>query len=63
MRFTPDAFWTMSLPEWRAAVNGFAGRTRRTTPLARSEFEQLLRRFPDRTNQSPSPPLGERGKG
>jgi uncharacterized phage protein (TIGR02216 family) len=49
MRLSPDTFWAMSLPEWRAAVSGFATRNgaRRTAPLARSEFEQLLQRFPD----------------
>jgi uncharacterized phage protein (TIGR02216 family) len=50
MRLSPDTFWAMSLPEWRAAVAGFAQRTgtRRTAPLARSEFDQLMRRYPDR---------------
>ncbi len=49
MGLSPATFWAMSLPEWRAAVNGFATRTgaRRAAPLARAEFEQLMRRFPD----------------
>jgi uncharacterized phage protein (TIGR02216 family) len=49
MRLSPETFWAMSLPEWRAVVAGFAARTgaRRTAPLARAEFEQLMQRFPD----------------
>ena len=52
MRLTPDTFWSMSLGEWRAAVNGFARRTHRTAPLARAEFEQLMQMYPDH------PPFG-----
>jgi hypothetical protein len=48
MRIAPDVFWSMSLGEWRAAVNGFARHTRRAPPLARGEFESLMRMFPDR---------------
>jgi len=47
MRIAPDTFWTMSLGEWRAAVNGFARRSQHTAPLARNEFEQLMMQFPD----------------
>lgn len=47
MRLTPDVFWSMSLAEWRAAVNGFARRSSRAQPLARAEFEQLMKQFPD----------------
>lgn len=48
MRLTPDVFWAMSLVEWRAAVNGYARRGRIVAPLARVEFEQLMRMFPDK---------------
>jgi hypothetical protein len=49
MGLAPDVFWTMSLPEWRAAVDGFAVRrgARRNTSLSRGEFEALMRMFPD----------------
>jgi uncharacterized phage protein (TIGR02216 family) len=50
MRLSPETFWSMSLPEWHATVAGFAARTgaRRTVPLTRSEFEQLMQKYPDR---------------
>jgi hypothetical protein len=49
MGLAPDVFWAMSLPEWRAAVEGFATRrgTRRNTSLSRGEFEALMQIFPD----------------
>jgi hypothetical protein len=48
MRLTPDTFWSMSLIEWRAAVEGFASlHRRRTSSLLRAEFEQMMRMFPD----------------
>lgn len=48
MRLAPEIFWSMSLGEWRAAVNGFTGRHRRTaSPLARREFEAMLQAHPD----------------
>jgi hypothetical protein len=36
-------FWSLSLPEWRALTFP----PRRATPLARSEFDDLMRRYPD----------------
>jgi uncharacterized phage protein (TIGR02216 family) len=47
MRLTPETFWSMSLGEWRAAVNGFARRLQRAPPLARVELERLMRMYPD----------------
>lgn len=49
MGLAPDAFWAMSLSEWRAAIEGFAMRkgARRTTPLSRVEFDHLMRMHPD----------------
>jgi len=41
-------FWSMSLCEWRAAVNGFARRSSRAAPLARADLEQLMQMYPDR---------------
>ena len=42
-RLAPDTFWRMSLPEWRALI----APARRTAPLARAEFEDLMSRYPD----------------
>lgn len=48
MGLAPETFWSMSLGEWRAAVNGFTARHRRTAPpLARAEFEAMLQAHPD----------------
>jgi len=44
MRIPPKIFWAMSLVEWRAAI----ARPRRPAPLARAEFEALMRAHPDR---------------
>lgn len=44
MRIAPKTFWAMSLAEWRAAI----ARPSATAPLARSEFEALMRAHPDR---------------
>ncbi len=45
MRLAPSVFWAMSLVEWRAAL---AGRMpRRAVPLARRDFETMMKRFPD----------------
>ncbi|HEV2651991.1 MAG TPA: phage tail assembly chaperone [Rhizomicrobium sp.] len=40
---TPQTFWALSLPEWRALVTP----PPRAMPLARSEFEQLMLQHPD----------------
>jgi uncharacterized phage protein (TIGR02216 family) len=47
MRLTPDTFWSMSLGEWRAAVNGFARRSSRATPLTRGDLDRLMQLHPD----------------
>lgn len=48
MRIPPDHFWAMSLVEWRACVTGFQSRSgTRAAPLARTEFEALMERYPD----------------
>jgi len=45
MRLSPEIFWAMSIAEWRAAV---AGRMpRRSAPLARGEFERMMKDHPD----------------
>lgn len=47
MRLSPETFWAMSLPEWRAAVAGFTRNHARTSPLSRAEFDAMMTRFPD----------------
>lgn len=44
MRIPPKIFWAMSLVEWRAAI----ARPSANAPLARAEFEELMREHPDR---------------
>ena len=45
MRLEPRAFWAMSLVEWRAAVDGRI--KRRAMPLARADFETMMKEHPD----------------
>lgn len=48
MRLPPDHFWRMSLPEWRACLRGYQNRHgARAAPLARSELDALMERYPD----------------
>jgi hypothetical protein len=52
MGLAPDTFWSMSLPEWRAAVAGFARmRGQRAgaaaDPMRRSELERLMQIYRD----------------
>lgn len=44
MKIPPKTFWAMSLVEWRAAI----AQPRATAPLARAEFDALMREYPDR---------------
>src|SRR6185437_3264412 len=43
LRLSPQTFWSLSLPEWRALT----APKRAASPLARSEFDELMRRYPD----------------
>jgi hypothetical protein len=45
MRLAPAVFWAMSIPEWRAAIA--ARMPRRAMPLARGEFERMMKDHPD----------------
>jgi uncharacterized phage protein (TIGR02216 family) len=42
LRLTPDVFWRLSLPEWRALWDAGGA-----PALQRSDFENLMRRYPD----------------
>lgn len=50
MRFgvTPEAFWRLSLKEWRMLT----APERSAAPLGRPEFEALLARYPDETERT-----------
>ena len=43
LRLTPQTFWSLSLPEWRALTTP----PQRGQPLARAELEQLMLQNPD----------------
>jgi len=44
MRLEPRAFWSLSLAEWHAML------ARPRPALARAELEQLMQRYPDKTD-------------
>lgn len=46
----PDAFWRLSVPEWRALGDGAGDRlglARLVPPMARADLRTLMNRFPD----------------
>ncbi|MCZ8375035.1 MAG: phage tail assembly chaperone [Beijerinckiaceae bacterium] len=45
LRLSPDAFWAMSLPEFRAAALGLFGPP--AFPPDRAALDALMRQFPD----------------
>lgn len=45
LRLPPDAFWAMTPRELAAAIDAVRGA--RPSPLDRSAFNDLLRRYPD----------------
>jgi uncharacterized phage protein (TIGR02216 family) len=44
LALSPATFWALSLPEWRAMLTRLA---RRAPPLARGEFDRMMKEFPD----------------
>lgn len=44
----PSAFWAMTPRELAAALRGHLGLECAPTPLARGDFDSLMRRFPDK---------------
>jgi uncharacterized phage protein (TIGR02216 family) len=46
LRLSPDAFWRMTPRELSCAIATVTGVT--GTPIGRTDFEGLMRRFPDR---------------
>jgi uncharacterized phage protein (TIGR02216 family) len=49
LRLSPEAFWRMTPRELAAAIRAATGRG--GAPLARGDFEQLMKRFPDGRSQ------------
>ena len=47
MGLSPDAFWRMSLDEWRAAVAGRFGARASVPPITRAAMTKLMEQFPD----------------
>lgn len=43
LRLTPQTFWALSLPEWRALTTP----PPRAAPLARADLETLMLQHPD----------------
>jgi uncharacterized phage protein (TIGR02216 family) len=48
LRLAPAHFWSMTPRELAAALRGVFGTSAPTPPLARSDLDALLHRFPDR---------------
>jgi uncharacterized phage protein (TIGR02216 family) len=47
LRLSPDAFWGLTFPEFRAAARGLRGEAGLAEPLPRGAFTALMQRFPD----------------
>ncbi len=47
LKLPPDHFWSMTIPELEAAVNGTFGEGALAGPLVRNELDELMQRFPD----------------
>lgn len=50
LQLSPASFWSMSLPELSAAMQGFGsanGASGRVRPVHRTDLERLMARYPD----------------
>jgi uncharacterized phage protein (TIGR02216 family) len=47
----PADFWAMTITEWNAAVAGFHAAHGIAQPLARADFEHMMRLYPDTTHE------------
>ena len=49
MHYTPNAFWSMSLREWQAAVKGYIDKEYgpQDTPMTKDGLEKMMREYPD----------------
>lgn len=53
LRLSPEAFWSLSIPELKAAIRGLRGGTDRIDPLPRDILAALMTRFPDHPGEAP----------
>ena len=44
---SPRSFWSMTLPEFAAAITGLTGRATVSTAPTRDQLAALMRQFPD----------------
>lgn len=51
LHLAPRDFWSMSLRELEAAIEGLHGPAERLAPLRRAEFERLMQQFPDHSER------------
>ncbi len=51
LRLSPDAFWSMTLPELAAALRGLRGETGHPDAPDGETFHALMRLFPDERSQ------------
>ena len=47
LKLDPDAFWSMTLHEFQAAVRGLSGDVGASPALTRGELELLMQQYPD----------------
>lgn len=53
LRLSPDAFWSLSIPELKAAIRGLKGGIDMVDPLPRDTLAALMTRFPDHPGDLP----------
>lgn len=54
LRLSPEAFWTMTLPEFGAALRGAKGEFATITPLDAASLQGLMKMFPDDSKEGDS---------
>lgn len=52
LRLSPEAFWTMTLPEFAAALRGAKGEFAPVAPLDATGLHALMMMFPDGTGET-----------
>jgi uncharacterized phage protein (TIGR02216 family) len=52
LRLSPEAFWSMTLPEFAAALRGVKGEFASVAPLDAAGLHGLMTMFPDGTGET-----------
>jgi uncharacterized phage protein (TIGR02216 family) len=52
LRLSPEAFWTMTLPEFAAALRGAKGEFASIAPLDVAAMQGLMMLFPDENGET-----------